>query len=160
MNVTLVIPVPIVTDDGTDRLVLLELREKLEFVGAGLARVIVHVLLPGVWMVVGPQTKVALIAPAWRVMVAVLLPPDEDAVSVGVWVVLTACVPTANPTLAEPAKTVTWLGGVRVELLLDTVTGVPPAGAAALRVTVQLTVPPPTRLLGLHTSEAIPGCVT
>ena len=68
--------------------------------------------------------------------------------------------PTAKAALAEPAKTVTWLGGVRVEPLLDTVTGVPPAGAAALRVTVQLTVPPPTRLLGLHTSEAIPGCVT
>jgi hypothetical protein len=84
VNVTLVIPVPIVTDGGTDRLVLLELREKLEFVGAGLARVMVHVLLPGVWMVVGPQTKVALIAPACRVMAAVLLPPDEDAVSVGV----------------------------------------------------------------------------
>ena len=73
---------------------------------------------------------------------------------------LTACVLTVNAALAEPAKTVTWLGGVRVELLLDMVTGVPPAGAAALRVTVQLTVPPPTRLVGLHTSETTPGCVT
>ena len=73
-----------VTDGGTDRLALLELREKLEFVAAGLPRLIVHVLLPGVWMLAGLQTKVALAAPACRVMVAVLLPPDEDAVSVGV----------------------------------------------------------------------------
>ena len=80
----LVIPVPIVTDDGTSRLALLELREKLELVGAGLASVIVHVLLPGVWMLAGLHTKVALLAPGWTVIVAVLLPPDEDTVSVGV----------------------------------------------------------------------------
>jgi hypothetical protein len=84
VNVALVIPVPIVTDGGTDRLVLVELREKVEFVAAGLPRLMVHVLLPGVWMLAGLQTKVALSAPAWRVMVAVLLPPDEAAVSVGV----------------------------------------------------------------------------
>ena len=72
---------------------------------------------------------------------------------------LTTCVLTVNAALAEPAKTVTGLGGATVELLLDTVTGVPPAGAAALSVTVQLTVPPPTRLVGLHASEATPGCV-
>ena len=59
----LVIPVPIVTDGGTDRLALLELKAKLEFVGAGLARVMVHVLLPGVWMLPGLQSKVALVAP-------------------------------------------------------------------------------------------------
>ena len=64
MNVALVIPVPIVTDGGTDRLTLLALREKVEFVGAGLARVMVHVLLPGVWTLAGLQTKVALATPA------------------------------------------------------------------------------------------------
>jgi len=73
-------------------------------------------------------------------------------------VALTTCVLTGNAALAEPAKTVTWLGAVRVELLLEMVTGVPPAGAIAPRVTEQLTVPPPTRLLGLHNSEATPGC--
>ena len=73
---------------------------------------------------------------------------------------LTACVLTANVALAVPARTVTWLGGVSVALLLDIVTGVPPAGAGASRVTVQLTVPPPIRLAGLHTNEATPGCGT
>jgi len=75
-------------------------------------------------------------------------------------VALTACVPTANAALVDPAEMVTWIGGVRVEVLLVIVTGVPPAGAAALSVTVQLTVPPPTKLVGLQTSDAIPGCVT
>ena len=60
----LVIPVPIVTDGGTDTLALLELREKLESVGARLARVMVQVLLPGVWTLAGLHTKLALAAPA------------------------------------------------------------------------------------------------
>jgi hypothetical protein len=46
--VALVIPVPIVTDAGIDRLALLELREKVLLAVAGLARLMVHVLLPGV----------------------------------------------------------------------------------------------------------------
>ena len=116
-------------------------------------------LLPGVWMLAGLQTKVSLIGLAWRVRVAVLLPPDAVAVRVRACVALTASVPTVNAVLVDPAKTVTWLGGARAEVLLDRVTGVPPAGAAAVRVTVQLTVPPPARLVGLQTSEAIPGCV-
>jgi hypothetical protein len=37
-----------VTDAGTDRLALLELSEKLSLVVAGPARLMVHVLLPGV----------------------------------------------------------------------------------------------------------------
>src|SRR5579864_2822085 len=57
----------------------------------------------------------------------------------------------------EPDGTVTAPGGWRSELLLDTVTGVPPAPAAPFRVTVQLKVFPPIRLVGLHTSEATPG---
>jgi len=62
VNVALIIPVPIVTDGGTDRLTLLELREKVELVGAGLVRLMVQVLLPGVWTLAGLQTKDALAA--------------------------------------------------------------------------------------------------
>ena len=118
----------------------------------------VQVLLPGVWILAGLQTMVRLTGLAWRVMVAALLVPAEAAVKVGVWAALTACVPTANAALVAPAATVTWLGGVRVEVLLDMATGVPPAGAAAVSVTAQLTVPPPTTVVGLQTSDAIPGC--
>jgi hypothetical protein len=41
----------------------------------------VHVLFPGVWMLAGLQTMVALIA---SVMVTVWLPPEVAAVSLGV----------------------------------------------------------------------------
>ena len=72
---------------------------------------------------------------------------------------LTGSVLTANTALVEPAKTVTVPGGPRSELVADMVTGVPPAGAAALKVTVQIKLPPPIRLVGLHVSEARPGWV-
>lgn len=71
---------------------------------------------------------------------------------------LTTCVVTVNAALTEPPGTVTGVGAVRLGLLLDTVTGSPPFGAAALRVTVQVTVPPPARLVGLHASEDTFGC--
>ena len=69
----------------------------------------------------------------------------------------TTCVLTLNAALTAPAGTVTWLGAVRFGLLLDTETVVPPLGAVALRVTVQVTVPPPGRLPGLHASEDTEG---
>jgi len=65
---------------------------------------------------------------------------------------LTTCVLTVNAALTEPAGTVTWFGAVRLGLLLDTATLVPPLGAGVLRVTVQVTVPPPVRLAGLQAS--------
>lgn len=65
---------------------------------------------------------------------------------------------TANAALTAPAETVTWPGGTRFKLLLVRATSVPPAGATAMRVTVQLAIVPPMRLLGLHTREATPGC--
>jgi hypothetical protein len=73
---------------------------------------------------------------------------------------LTACVLTVNAALTEPVGTVTWLGGVKLGLLLDTVTVVPPLGAGVLRVTVQVTVPPPGKLAGLHASADTFACVT
>ena len=57
-----------------------------------------------------------------------------------------------NAALMEPAGTVTWLGAVRLGLLLDTVTLVPPLGADVLRVTVHVTVPPPVKVAGLQAS--------
>jgi hypothetical protein len=48
-----------------------------------------------------------------------------------------------NPALAAPAGIVTVLGTVTVESLLDRFTVKPPLGAAAVRVTVQVSVPAP-----------------
>lgn len=76
-------PAAIVTDEGTERLPLFELSGKLRLVAAGLARLMVHVLLPGVWMVAGAQIILAFGALACSVMLVVLLLPAKDAVSVG-----------------------------------------------------------------------------
>ncbi len=46
---------------------------------------------------------------------------------------VTASVLTGKPVLDKPAGTVTWPGTTAFELLLDTVTGVPPAGAGPVR---------------------------
>jgi hypothetical protein len=48
-----------------------------------------------------------------------------------------------NTALATPAGIVTVLGTVTVESLLDRFTVKPPLGAAAVRVTVQVSVPAP-----------------
>ena len=46
-----------------------------------------------------------------------------------------------NDALLSPAPTPTFPGTVMLPLLLDRVTVAPPAGAAAVKVTVQLEVP-------------------
>ncbi len=51
----------------------------------------------------------------------------------------------------EPAGTVTELAGTgRVELLLDSITSSPPAGAAALNVTVHVVAAPELKVAGLQ----------
>jgi hypothetical protein len=57
-----------------------------------------------------------------------------------------------NPALAAPAGIVTVLGTVTVESLLDRFTVKPPLGAAAVRVTVQVSVPAPVMVPLLQVS--------
>lgn len=78
-----VAPAAIVADGGTETLALLEFREKLELLAAGPARLMVHVLLPGVWIVVGAQVNVAPGPPASSVIVMVLVLLPKVAVRVG-----------------------------------------------------------------------------
>ncbi len=59
VNVALVIPAPIATAVGMVRLPEDEISGMEVLDGAGLARVMVHVPVPGVWMVVGVQIRVA-----------------------------------------------------------------------------------------------------
>src|ERR1035438_7196325 len=65
------------------------------------------------------------------------------ALSVAVWVVVTAATVAVNPAVVAPAATVTEAGTVTEELLLLSVTACPPAGAAALSVTVHGSLPAP-----------------
>jgi len=69
------------------------------------------------------------------------------AVTVTVAVAVTAVVVTSNVALVAPDGTMTLAGTVAGPELTRT-TEVPPAGAAASRVTVPVAVPPPTMLVG------------
>jgi len=57
VNVTAIMPLPIITDEGSVRLVLDELRGKDVLARVGLRRVRVQVLVPGVWIVAGVQVR-------------------------------------------------------------------------------------------------------
>jgi hypothetical protein len=65
----------------------------------------------------------------------------------------TTLVFTVKVALVAPAATVTLAGTAAAVELLESVTTEPPAGAAALRVTVPVAVLPPTTLVGFTTSE-------
>jgi hypothetical protein len=65
----------------------------------------------------------------------------------------TETVVTVNVALALPAGTVTLAGTVAAELLLDSDTIVPPAGAAPLSVTVPVEGFPPTTEVGFKDRE-------
>ena len=65
-----------------------------------------------------------------------------------------------NVAEVAAAAIVTEDGTLRVELLFDRVTLVPPLGAACDRVTVQVLDPFDPRLVGLHTSDEMRTVVT
>src|SRR2546426_1222142 len=65
----------------------------------------------------------------------------------------TALVVTVNVTLVAPTGTVTLAGTVAAELLLDSVTCAPPAGAGPFSVTVPVEFPPPVTVVGFSASE-------
>jgi hypothetical protein len=77
-----------------------------------------------------------------RVKVLVTVP--ALAVSVTVWALATAVTVTEKLPVVAPAATVTEAGTVAAALLLDRPTENPPVAAAALSVTVQLSVPAPS----------------
>jgi hypothetical protein len=127
-----------------------------------------------------PATPMLSLALADRVTVPVTVAPAAGAVTatvggveslrvapplipeiVTVLDVVTALVATANVAVVLPAGTVTLPGTVATAvLLLDRVTTAPPAGAAALRVTVPVDVPPPPTLVGrrlIDVSVGVPG---
>src|SRR5260370_1861226 len=121
VNVALVIPVPIVTEVGMVRLVEDESSETEVLAAAGLANVSVHVPVPGDWIVMGVQTRVAFIG--WYTVRTVV----RDTVVV-VAVMLALMLPASDAALAEkfavllPTGMVTAAGTITLELLLTTFT--------------------------------------
>ena len=86
--------------------------------------------------------------------------PAQLAESVTMVVVATGVVVTVKETLVAPAGTVTVAGTTAAELELDSVTTIPPLGAALLSVTVPVTEVPPATEFGLTVIEAGPGAQT
>lgn len=78
---------------------------------------------------------------SWIAEVFDALPSVADNVTASA--VVTEVTVAVNPALVAPAATVTEEGTVIAAWLLERLTTVPPAGAAALRVTVQASVPAP-----------------
>ena len=102
--------------------------------------------LVGVLSVTFPKARLfvlrlRMIVCAFSCSVNTLVLPPADAVSVAVVFDVTAATAALNPAVVDPAATVTEAGRVTDELLLDSVTTVPPAGAAAVSVTVHASVP-------------------
>src|ERR1700724_3521015 len=64
-----------------------------------------------------------------------------------------ATVAIVKLALVCPAATVTLAGTVAAALLRDSVTIVPPVGAAAVRVTVPVELAPPVSVLGFSATE-------
>lgn len=74
------------------------------------------------------------------------------AVIVAVVVELTAVVVTVKVAVVLPAGTVTLAGTIAEAPMADNATGIPPAGAAALKVTVPVEDVPAATVVGLSDS--------
>ena len=85
--------------------------------------------------------------------VVVWVAPPEDAEIVTGVEAATALVVAVNVVLLAPAGTVTLPGTVAAGLLLDSVTGAPPAGAGPFSVTVPVELLPPVTVVGFTPSE-------
>ena len=161
VNPTLVAPATTVTVAGTVTAELL------------LARLIVTPLLVAAALSVAVQLSVPapVIVPLvqlspFRAGVAaggfscsanVFATPPALAVRVAVCAVVTDAAVAVNPALVAPDGTVTVAGKVTAELLLARLMVIPPLVAAALSVTVQLSVPPPVNDASPHISPLRTG---
>ena len=142
-----------VTLTGTVRLALLLVKAiTAPPVGAGPLKVTEQALVPGPVKEAGLQLRLVKVTGAFSVMVALALPPLAEAVSVPV--ASLAMVPAVAEKVAVEvaAATVTEAGAVSSALLEEMATERPPAGAAALVVTVQVLLAPEFKDVGAQTS--------
>jgi hypothetical protein len=114
--------------------------------------VTVHVPLAPEVSVVGAHTSDVRVTGGVRLMEAVFMLPLNVVVTVAVCAMATVTAVALNVPVVLPAATVTETGTVRFAVLLDTETRLPPAGAAALRVTAQVAAAPDGTEVGLHVS--------
>ena len=161
VNVALVDPAATVTLAGTvaAAVLLLESVTAAPPLGAGLASVTVPCVgLPPVKLMWASVREASAGGAEATVRVAVRVVPLREAEIVTAVETPTVKVLTVKVALAAPAGTVTPAGTVATAvLLLDSVTTMPPAGAAPLSATVPCEGLPPSTLVGLSVNEDSAG---
>jgi hypothetical protein len=138
-----------VTAEGRMRAALLELKLTTKATPAALVSVTVHDADPPEAMLDGHATEDSA-ACAVTASEKVRTTPPEVALRTTVTSVDTAEAVAVNVALVDAAGIVRLGGTVTLGLLLVSVTGVPPAGAAWVRLTVQVDVPGPVTGAGVH----------
>lgn len=157
VKVTLVRPVPIVTELGIVTVALDDVNGIAVLDGAGLPKLSVQVLVPGVWIEVGEQARLA--APDAAVIVR--LADRTMAPAVAVMVALPdalAATEALNPAEDDPAGIASEAGTVTCGLLLPSDTLRPPAPAGPLKVTAQALELPAATVSGVQLNEASETC--
>src|ERR1019366_5268659 len=128
-----------VTLAGTVRLALLLVKAiTAPPVGAGPLKVALQALVPGPVKEAGLQMRLVKVTGAFRVIVALALPPLAAAVTAAVESPAMVPAVAANVAVVAPALAVIEDGAVSNGLPEERVTERPPDGAGALRVTVQV----------------------
>ena len=144
---------PTTMDDGTvTRELLLDRDTTTPPAGATGLIVTVQAALPGPLTLAGVQLRLTTCNCCCEVTSkpAVAELPLNSAVKVTLAEAAVACADAVKMAVFCPAFTVTVEGTVTVDLLLDSETVTPPAGAATLRVTVQLAVAEAAIVVGVQ----------
>ena len=160
VNVALVAPDGTVTDAGTVAELLPLVSATVVLDGAVVDRNTVQVAVAPGASDPGLQDKLDSVTAGCTASVVVCVAPVDVAEIVTFCALLTVVVVTVKLVLVRPAGTVTCDGTLAFPLLLLSVTGVPPDGAAETRLTVQDVLDPPVTEPGAHATEATAGCVT
>jgi hypothetical protein len=151
--VAAVAPAGIVTPDGTvSAPLLLAMATERPPEGAACDTFAVHDAVDPEFTEFGVHVTEVTLMTGCSVMLTLFATPAV-AVTCAVVVVDTTDAFPANPVDNDPAATVTDTGMMRLAELLVIVTVIPPAGAAAVNVAVQVVAPDPVIVVGLQLNE-------
>lgn len=154
VKVALVKPAPIVMDGGTVRLGLDEESNIRVLNGAGLCRLRVQLVMPGVWTVEGAHTMPAF--PPAAAIVSTVERTTDVALANMFAMPPVAPIAAVAVTVAEvlPARIRIVPGKLTCWSLEESATVMPPVGAALVRETVQALDPPGSTVPGLQLTAA------